>query len=206
MKKPLHILALAGSLRQESVNQGLLRAAKEMLPDDVQMEIFDLAPIPLFNLDLKTQGEPQAVLAFKQRIAAADALLIATPEYNASIPGVLKNALDWASHPRSQSPLAGKPLAIIGAGGRSGTIHAQRHLREIATHLNMRALPDPDMLVRHAWEKFDSQGNLIDDQTRSQLADLLAALAAWIQAPDVQARHQPAAHALPLINEILLTR
>lgn len=206
MKKSLHILALAGSLRQDSVNQGLLRAVREMLPDSIQMEIFDLASIPLFNIDIKAQGEPQAVLAFKQRIAAADALLIATPEYNASIPGVLKNALDWASHPRSQSPLADKPLAIIGAGGRSGTVHAQRHLREIAAHLNMRVLPGPDVLVQHAWEKFDAQGNLIDDQTQRQLVDLLAALSAWIQAPVDQARRRPAAQALPLKNEILLAR
>lgn len=180
MKQTTHILALAGSLRQGSINRGLLRAAQDLLPSGLQLEIYDLSSIPLFNIDLKIEREPQAVVDLKQRIRTADALLIATPEYNASIPGVLKNAIDWASHPRSQSPLAGKPLAIIGAGGRSGTVHAQRHLREIAAHLNMNVLPEPEIQIHNAWEKFDQQGNLVDRQTREQLAQLLADFADWV--------------------------
>ena len=179
----IHILAIAGSLRKASHNLSLLKAASRLLPPGVTLEIFDLASIPLFNMDDKVEGEPEVIRDFKERIAQADALLIATPEYNASIPGVLKNAIDWASHPRSQSPLLGKPLAILGAGGRSGTAHAQRHLREIASHLDMRLLESPQVLVARAWEKFDQQGNLIDPVVRQQVEDLLHALADIIPHP-----------------------
>lgn len=178
MNKLLRILAFSGSLREGSLNHGLLKAAQEILAESnrmpqAELEIYDLSPIPLFNIDLKSSGDPEAVSNFKQAIAQADALLIATPEYNASIPGVLKNAIDWASHPRSQSPLAGKPLAILGAGGRSGTVHAQRHLREIALHLNMQVLEQPEILVDRAWEKFDRHGRLTDPQVRSKIAAML---------------------------------
>jgi chromate reductase, NAD(P)H dehydrogenase (quinone) len=180
MKDKLHVLAIAGSLRRGSFNQGLIRAAEELLPSNITVEMADITTIPLFNIDLKEQDEPASVVDLKQRIANADALLIATPEYNASIPGVLKNAIDWVSHPRSQSPLVGKPLAILGAGGRSGTRHAQRHLSEIAEHLNMRVLNNPQVLVDRAWEKFDTQGNLIDQATRWEIVNLLNALVAMI--------------------------
>ena len=181
MNKPIRILAFSGSLREGSFNYGLLKAVQEILAESsilpqVEFEIFDLSSIPLFNIDLKSSGEPESVSTFKQAIAVADALLIATPEYNASIPGVLKNAIDWASHPRSQSPLAGKPLAILGAGGRSGTAHAQRHLREIAQHLNMHILEKPEVMVARAWEKFDDQGNLVDPETRRQVGEMLIEL------------------------------
>lgn len=180
MKDQFHILAIAGSLRKGSFNQGLVKSAYGLLPTHATIELADLSGIPIFNIDLKEEEEPEAVVDFKQRIARADALLIATPEYNASIPGVLKNAIDWASHPRSQSPLVGKPLAILGAGGRSGTRHAQRHLSEIAEHLNMRVLKNPQVLVDRAWEKFDTQGNLIDQATRWEIVSLLNALVAMI--------------------------
>lgn len=188
MNKPLRILAFSGSLREGSFNHGLLKAVQAILVENsslsqAELEIYDLSPIPLFNMDLKSKGEPQAVIDFKQQIVAADALLIATPEYNASIPGVLKNAIDWASHPRSHSPLAGKPLAILGAGGRSGTAHAQRHLREIAQHLNMTILEKPEVLVTRAWEKFDDQGNLVDAQTRWQVNELLIELVRTVAQP-----------------------
>jgi chromate reductase len=178
MNKSIRILAFSGSLREGSFNGGLLKAAQEILTKNnilpqVEFEIFDLSSVPLFNIDLKSSGEPESVRTFKQAIAVADALLIATPEYNASIPGVLKNAIDWASHPRSQSPLAGKPLAILGAGGRSGTVHAQRHLREIALHLNMQVLEQPEILVDRAWEKFDQHGHLTDPKVRSAIAGML---------------------------------
>lgn len=177
--KNLKVLGISGSLRQRSLNSALLQAAAELAPIEMQIEIFDLAPIPLFNADLRLEGEPQAVVEFKARIQKADAVLIATPEYNHSIPGVLKNALDWASHPRSESPLREKPLAMMGAGGSFGTLQAQNHLREIALALGMQALNRPQLYIARAWEKFDSQGCLTDEATRQRLAALLEALAHW---------------------------
>ncbi len=136
-----HILGFSGSLRQASINSGLLRAAQTVLPVDMTLEIYDLTPIPLFCQDLVDQGNvPVPVQAFKARLAAADGLLMATPEYNYSIPGVLKNAIDWASRPVADSPLNGKPLAIMGAGGAMGTSRAQYHLRQVAVYTNMLPL------------------------------------------------------------------
>lgn len=175
----LKVVGIAGSLRQRSLNSALLRAAAELAPTGMQVEHFDLAPIPLFNADLLAAGEPQPVLEFKTAIQQADAVLIATPEYNHSIPGVLKNALDWASRPRRESPLRDKPLAIVGAGGSFGTLQAQNHLREIALALGMQTLTRPQLYVSHAWEKFDPQGNLTDEPTRQRLAEVLTALARW---------------------------
>jgi chromate reductase len=185
LTQSIHILAIAGSLRKASHNLGLLKAASRLLPAGVTLEIFDLTPIPLFNMDDKTEGEPEVIRDFKERIARADALLIATPEYNASIPGVLKNAIDWASHPRNQSPLVGKPLAMLGAGGSSGTLHAQRHLVEIAQHLKMDVLATPQVLVRGAWQAFDQQGDLVDASVIQQICELLQALVEHV------AVHQP---------------
>jgi chromate reductase len=151
-----------------------------MLPDGATLEIFDLAPIPLYNQDLTEGGNiPESVQRFKARIAAADALLIATPEYNYSIPGVLKNALDWASRPPKDSPFDDKPLAIMGAGGGLGTGRAQYHLRQVAVFLNLLPLNKPEVLVQRAWEKFDAQGHLTDEPTRQQVRALLEALVAW---------------------------
>lgn len=175
----LSVLGISGSLRKRSYNTGLLRAARSLSPDGMEISIFDIAPIPLFNADKLAQGEPVSVLEFKARIAAADALLIATPEYNHSIPGVLKNALDWASRPRNLSPFRGKPVALVGAGGSSGTIYAQQHLHTIAEALGMQVLPAPSLLIARAWEKFDPAGNLSDEHTRQELAGVLAGLAAW---------------------------
>lgn len=176
---PLTVLGISGSLRQRSVNSALLQAAADLAPARMQITQFDLAPIPLFNADLLAEGEPASVLEFKTRIEQAHALLIATPEYNHSIPGVLKNALDWASRPRHGSPLRDKPLAIIGAGGSSGTRHAQRHLGEIGLALGMRPLDEPRLLLSRAWDKFDARGRLADEASRQRLTAVLAALAAW---------------------------
>jgi chromate reductase, NAD(P)H dehydrogenase (quinone) len=177
---PVRVLGFAGSLRKASVNRGLLRAASALLPEGMTLEIFDIGPIPLFNEDLLTGGEtPPAVVDFKLRIAAADALLIATPEYNYSIPGVLKNAIDWASRPAKESPLNDKPLAIMGAGGIMGTSRAQAHLRQVAVFTNMHCLNKPELTVQRCWEKFDDQGNLVNEDARAAVAALLAALAAW---------------------------
>jgi chromate reductase len=178
MTRPVHVLGISGSLRRASFNTALLRAAAELLPADMTLEIHDLADIPLYHGDVEEAGPPASVHAFKARIAAADALLIATPEYNYSVPGVLKNALDWASRPMP-SPMSGKPLAIIGAGGRFGTVRAQLHLRQIAVYLNLLPLNKPELMVPLAWEKFDRDGRLTDEPTRVALRELLAALGDW---------------------------
>lgn len=178
--KPIHVLGISGSLRRASFNSGLLRAAADLLPEGMSLEIFDLASIPLYNADGDGGAAPEPVRHFKARIAAADALLIATPEYNHSIPGVLKNAIDWASRPPKDSPFNDKPLAIMGAGGGSGTIRAQAHLRQIAAGLNMLALNRPSLFIRQSWEKFDpASGDLHDEATRESVRALLEALAVW---------------------------
>jgi chromate reductase len=179
MSDPIHVLGFSGSLRQGSYNTGLLRAAAELVPADMALEIFDLAPLPLFNEDVLTAGAPESVRQFKARIAAADALLIATPEYNYSMPGVLKNAIDWASRPVADSPLNGKPLAIMGAGGVAGTVRAQMHLRQVAVYTNMLPLNKPEVTIQRARDKFDANGNLTDEHSREQIRALLEALAAW---------------------------
>jgi chromate reductase, NAD(P)H dehydrogenase (quinone) len=175
----MHVLGISGSLRKASHNTGLLRAAMEVLPEGVTLERFDLTPIPFYNSDLESRGEPAAVTEMKARIAAADALLIATPEYNYSVSGVLKNALDWASRPVRSSPLNGKPLAMMGAGGSQGTVRAQMHLRQILLHNGVLVLPKPELYVYNAREKFDAEGNLTDERTRQSLRALLEALLAW---------------------------
>ncbi len=179
MTTPIHVLGFAGSLRKGSYNRALLQAASELLPAGMSLEVFDLTPIPLYNADLEAAGEPEPVQQFKERIAAADALLIATPEYNYSIPGVLKNALDWASHPARSSPLNGKPVAILGAGGMFGTVRAQQHLRLIAVHNDMRVLNKPEVYISRPREKFDADGRLTDEPTRERIRTLLQALADW---------------------------
>ncbi len=179
MANPIHVLGIAGSLRKASVNKGLLRAAADMLPEGMLLETFDLAPIPLFNADVEAAGVPEAVLHFKARIAAADALLIATPEYNHSVPGVLKNAIDWASRPAKESPLNGKPLAIMGAGGMGGTVSAQLALRQVASFTNMLPVNKPEVAIQRAWEKFDAEGNLTDEPSCEAIRALLQALLDW---------------------------
>lgn len=173
----MKILGISGSLRKGSYNTAALRAVQELLPQGVTLEIFDLAPLPMYNEDL--EPFPPAVRAFRERIAQSDALLIATPEYNHSISGVLKNALDWASCP-PDPPCENKPVAIFGAStGRFGTLRAQLHLREICAALGMLVLPKPELFIAQAREKFDEQGHLIDVQTRERLRALVAALTAW---------------------------
>jgi chromate reductase len=179
MKTNVHVLGISGSLRKASVNSGLLRTAFQVLPEGMTLEIYDLSSIPFYNGDVEAVGAPEPVQQFKQRIAAADALLIATPEYNYSLPGVLKNAIDWASRPPKESPLNGKPLAMMGAGGQSGTAWAQLHLRQVAVFTNMLPLNKPEVIVQRAWEKFDAQGNPTDETIRQQVRALLEALLVW---------------------------
>jgi chromate reductase, NAD(P)H dehydrogenase (quinone) len=182
MNTPLHILAFAGSLRRASFNRGLLRAATTVLPEGMTLEIYDLAPIPLYNRDVEGEAFPEIVKDFKERIKAADGLLIATPEYNHGMPGVLKNALDWATRPSRDSALNGKPLAILGAGGAVGTARAQQALRLTASACGMLTMNHPIVLAHHAVEKFDAQtGDLTDEPTRLQVKALLEAFGEWIR-------------------------
>ena len=183
-KQSLKVLGIVGSLRAGSYNRALLRAAQELAPDTMHIDIFEneiLAQIPLYNEDVRQRGEPEAVVAIKQMIRDADGLILVTPEYLHSVSGVLKNALDWASRPPMDSPLDGKPVAIMGASTSFfGTARAQMHLREICTICNMHVLKRPEVLVSRAAEKFDEQGKLVDEDGRKFIAQQLEDFAAWI--------------------------
>ena len=179
MASKLSILGFAGSLRQGSFNGAILRAAQEMVPAGAELEIFDLGGIPPFNQDMENHPA-EKVKEFKAAIRAADALLIATPEYNYSIPGVLKNALDSASRPYGDNALNGKPVAIMGASvGMLGTARAQYHLRQSCVFLNMYPLNLPEVMVPFVQEKIDDKGNLTDLATRKKIAELVEALIIW---------------------------
>ena len=176
----LTFLGIAGSLRSASYNRGLIRAAAEVAPAGTNVVPYDLADIPMFNADVEAGGDPPTVADFKRAIAAADALVIATPEYNHCVPGVLKNAIDWASRPARESVLSGKPVGIMGAStGRGATARAQAHLRDGLAYTNGLVLPLPEVLVGFARDKFDDDGNLTDDETMAEVRDLLVSLAAW---------------------------
>jgi len=175
----LTVLALSGSLRAKSYNTALLHEARRLAPVGMTVDIASIREIPLYDADLEARGFPQAVTALSARVKSADALLIATPEYNFSIPGVLKNAIDWLSRPPLDAALVRKPVAIVGAGGRLGSARAQYHLRQVCGCLSMLPVPRPEIFVLNAWEKFDGEGRLKDDAVAKQVGDLLAALADW---------------------------
>jgi chromate reductase len=179
--QPFLVCGIAGSLRRQSYNRALLRAAQELAPDGTEVRIFDrLGELPLYDADLEAQGDPESVRALKGAIAEADALLIATPEYNHGVPGVLKNAIDWASRPPRGSVLRGKPAAIFGASpGITGTARAQSQLRLSFVFTETAALLQPEILVYRAAEKFDADGRLTDEKTREYVGKLLVALADW---------------------------
>lgn len=179
MADTLTILGFAGSLRKGSYNRALLRAALELCPAEARLEIFDLEGIPPFDQD-KEGVPPEKVKEFKAKIRSADALLIATPEYNYSMPGVLKNAIDWASRPYGDNALNDKPLAIMGASiGTLGTARAQYHLRQSCVFLNVHPLNQPEVMVPLAQDKFDTTGRLSDEKTREKVGELLVALVDW---------------------------
>jgi chromate reductase len=177
----IRLLGISGSLRTGSANSGLLRAAQAVLPPGMTLTIHNLAALPLYNADSDGPAPPGPVRALKDAIAAADGLLIATPEYNYSVTGVLKNAIDWASRPPAESPLTGKPLAMMGAGGAMGTVRAQSHLRQIAQFNGMLTLAKPEVYVANVREKFDQAGNLKDEATLKAIRRLLEAFEAWIR-------------------------
>jgi chromate reductase len=179
MEETVKILGFVGSLRKGSYNKALMRAALKLLPKDATLEVFDLEGIPPFNQDLEGQP-PTVVKEFKAKIKKADALLIATPEYNYSIPGVLKNAIDWASRPHGDNVFEGKPVAIMSAStGRLGGARAQYHLRQSFVFLSMYPLNRPEVMMPYAQEHVDENGNLTDETTRQLIRQLLEELVRW---------------------------
>lgn len=179
MNDSVKILGIAGSLRKGSYNRAALRAAQKLVPNNARLEIFELDGIPPFNQDLEMQP-PQAVSELKSKVRSADAILFVTPEYNYSVSGVLKNAIDWGSRPYGDSAWEGKPAAIMGASmGMMGTVRAQYHLRQMFVFLNMYALNRPEVMIPRAADKFDAQGNLIDNDTRERIREILSALVVW---------------------------
>ena len=179
MNKPIRILGIAGSLRNASFNRAALRAAVELAPEGASIEIFELDGIPGFNQD-EEQNPPEKVADFKRKIREADAILFVTPEYNYSVPGVLKNAIDWASRPYGDSAWNGKPAAIMGASiGGIATARAQYHLRQMMVFLNMFPINQPEVMIGKASEKFDEQVNLTDEATKDHIRKLLENLVTW---------------------------
>jgi chromate reductase len=177
--EPLKFLGFVGSLRKGSYNKALMRAAMQLLPEGVTLEVFDIGGFPLFNQDFE-RTPPEIVKEFKAKIRAADGLLIASPEYNYSVPGVLKNAIDWASRPPSDNVFDGKPVAVMSASvSKFGGGRMQYHLRQSFVWLNLYPINRPEFMLANAAGYFDGEGNLTDEDTRKRLRELLEALAKW---------------------------
>ncbi len=165
--KPFRILAVAGNLRQGSYNRGLLRAAEELAPEWIEVRFFDIGQLPFFNEGVEAAGDPEPVRRFKDALAASNAVLIATPEYNGTVPGVLANAIDWASRSSGRSVLRNKPVAVMGAVlGLSGSANAQATLRGVLGRIGAIVVPDPRVLVPHASRLFDEQMDLLVGEDR----------------------------------------
>jgi chromate reductase len=178
---PTRVVAFAGSLRRRSFNRALIEAARELAPTGLSIEPIEIGGLPFYDADVEAEGDLAPVTEFKRAIAAADGVVIATPEYNDGIPGVLTNALDWGSRLPGRSPLAGKPVAVMGASpSQVGTARAQLHLRQVLGHVQARVLPPPELLVARAHERFDAELRLTDETTRRVMADLLRRFGAWI--------------------------
>lgn len=180
-EEDIRIVGIAGSLRKESYNRKLLRAAVELAPPGMRIEVFDLAPIPLYNADIDVDAlRPEPVRRLKQQIAEADGVLIVSPEYNHTVPGVLQNAIDWASRPGLKSVLRDKPVGIIGASpGAIGTARAQQQLKLVFLSTLSFVMPHPGVVVGQAPDKFDETGRLVHAPTRSFVADFLAQFKAF---------------------------
>jgi chromate reductase len=179
MNKQIRILGIAGSLRRKSYNRAALQAAQALVPKDAVLDIIDLDGIPVFSEDDERQP-PAKVVEFKKRIREADAILFVTPEYNYSIPGGLKNAIDWASRPYGDSAWTGKPAAVMGASiGRLGTARAQYHLRQVFVFLNVYAVNQPEVMIGNAAEQFDAEGNLTNETTKDLIRQMLDNLVRW---------------------------
>jgi chromate reductase, NAD(P)H dehydrogenase (quinone) len=179
-ERRIEIAAVVGSLRRQSFNRGLLRTAMLLQPEDLRLVEVSINTLPYFNEDVEASGDPPLVNDFKSALRRADGVLICTPEYGYSIPGVLKNALDWASRPTGRSVLRGKPIGLLGASiGRSGTMRAQLHLRQIFLQMGAIVIPEPEVFVTFAPDKFNQLGELTDQTSRELTRQLLANLADW---------------------------
>lgn len=178
----MNIIAISGSLRKDSFNTALLRTMQSLAPAGMQIEIVDISSLPLYNQD--DEGTfPATAQALKDKIVAADGLIIATPEYNRSVPGVLKNAIDWISRPYGQNSFAKKPVLVAGVSvGKIGTAIAQSHLRQILTHLDMQVIGQPELYLGPASEIFDEEGNITDESTKALLTKALGVLAERVKA------------------------
>jgi chromate reductase len=173
MADPIKILGIAGSLRKQSYNKGALRAAQKLCPEGATIEVFDLAGIPPFSQD-DEKNVPPKVNEFKQKIRSADAILLVTPEYNYGMPGVLKNAIDWASRPYGDNAWSGKPVALMSAAlSMGGGVRAQYQLRQAFVFLNMEAVVQPEVAIGNAPERFDKEGNLTDETSKKLIGQLL---------------------------------
>ncbi len=183
MVSKMHILGISGSLRTGSYNTALLHTVMEMLPENTTMEVFDLHPIPMYSKDEELKGFPEIVQVLKDKIRSADALIISCPEYNHSVTGALKNAIDWASRRgpgEMQSVFDSKPVALASCvTGQWGGIRGQKHLHDIASGMNMYVLNRPIILIAQAAQKFDEQGHLVDETTREFLRQMLTNLVDW---------------------------
>ena len=205
---PLRLLGIAGSLRAGSYNRALLRAAQEEAPISMEITLYDIAPVPFYNADVEAMGDPEPVRALKEAIRNASGLLIATPEYNHGVPGVLKNALDWASRPHRASPLDCKPVAVMGAtAGRGSTFQAQAQLREAFVYAGSCTLAQPELSLSRAGAAFDDTGRLTDTDTRSALRELLEAFAEWQRViRSGEGERYQARHALLTSDQEVLSR
>ncbi len=178
---PRHVIGIAGSLREGSYNRSLLRAAQELAPTTLIVDVAEIGQIPLYNGDVEESAVPRAVVELRAAVREADALLIVTPEYNHGVPGVLKNTFDWLSRPPRQSCLDRKPTALMGASpGMTGTARAQSQLRQSFVFTSTPAMLQPEVLVARAHEKFDADGRLTDEPTRQHLSLFLERFAGWI--------------------------
>jgi chromate reductase len=176
------VVAFAGSLRRGSFNRALIRAARDLAPQGMSIELIEIGGLPFYNADLEAEGDPAAVAAFKSSVEQADGVLIATPEYNDGIPAVLTNAIDWGSRLPVRAPLTDLPVAIMGASpSQVGTARGQMHLRQILGHIRSRVLPPPEVLVARAHERFDKELRLTDHGTQRVLVDLLQRFSRWIE-------------------------
>lgn len=180
MSSVYQVLGIAGSLRRASTNRGLLRCAQQVAPMGMKITIADINDVPFYNADVAEQGNPEAVQRVLDQIVAADALLLASTEYNYSIAPALKNILDWASRMPGNPALGGKPVAIMGAGGGMGTSRAQYHLRQVCVYLDMHPLNKPEVFSSAFNGAFDEHGDVTDPTLQRQVKDLLLALQQWI--------------------------
>jgi chromate reductase, NAD(P)H dehydrogenase (quinone) len=182
MDQKIPIAAISGSLREGSYNTATLRAVKEIASDTLDIDIITLEDMPLFNEDVEAKGWPERVQKLRDRIEPAKGVIFATPEYNYSIPGLLKNAIDWLSRPARKGPIFGKPAAIVGATpSMIGTARAQAHLRQVVFYNGMPLIPDVEILISKAGEKFDDDGRLTDNETRDFLTDMAEKYTDWVR-------------------------